>query len=82
MIQNTNTTTAKRIGVIIEEKRKLRKLTQEELAVLAFDNIQNRGLVSRIENGKHTNVRFDSIYLILAALGIDLFDILPKLKTK
>lgn len=82
MNQETNTTTAKVIGSIIRDKRKAIKITQKELAVLAFNNIQNRGLVSRIENGEHTNVRFDSIYLMLAALGFDLFEILPKLKTK
>ena len=75
-------TNAKIIGSIIRDKRKYRKITQKELAVLAFNNSENRGLVSRIENGKHANVRFDSIYLMLAALGMDLFDILPKLKTK
>jgi len=74
--------TAEEIGLIIQQKRKLKKLNQEELSVLAFNTTESKGLVSRIENGKHKNVRFDSIYLLLVALGIDLFVILPNLKTK
>lgn len=69
------------IGLLIKEKRKSKKLNQKQLAVLLNGKESDHGLISRIENGERENVRFDTVYMILLALDIDLIEILNTIKT-
>lgn len=69
----------KEIGDIIKARRKKKKLSQHQLAFKVFGDSSRRACISRLENGKHENIHFDTVYKTLLALGIDLFKILkPK----
>lgn len=72
----TEENTAIQIGVILKQIRKSKKLTQKDLSIIISGNVELHGLISRIENGAHKNVPFDKIYIMLSALGIDLFKLL------
>jgi transcriptional regulator with XRE-family HTH domain len=64
----------KRIGGIIKSKRLTLGLSQKDVSIKSFDNDYSNALISRIENGKHDQVRFETVYKILLALDIDLLD--------
>lgn len=71
--------TAKQIGVLIKKHRNRRKYSQKELSKMIFGDDNHHALISRVENGEHDNVRFDTIYNILKALNIDLFMIIKNI---
>lgn len=60
------------IGAIIKAKRIKEKLTQKQLSMKIYQSVEHHALISRVENGVRDNVRFDTIYIILEALGIEL----------
>ena len=64
-------------GLKVREHRKLKKLSQERLALLC--NI-DRSYMGRIERGE-VNVTLEKIYEIAKALEIDILDIMPTLST-
>lgn len=60
-------------GLRVREQRKLKKISQEKLALLC--NI-DRSYMGRIERGE-VNVTLEKIYDIARVLGVDLKEILP-----
>ena len=60
-------------GLKVREQRKLKKLTQEKLALLC--NI-DRSYMGRIERGE-VNITLEKIYEIAQALEIDILDLMP-----
>lgn len=70
--------TSQEIGAILRAKRKVKNLTQKQLAVLAYNDITCQGLISRIESGTYKEIRFQDVTIILAAFGIDLIDLIEK----
>lgn len=71
-------TASKEIGNIIKTFRKKKKLSQKQLSQKIFGNEKHHAAISRLENGKHDEVKFETVYNSLNALGIDLFAILKK----
>ena len=63
---------SKKIGSIIKRNRLEQQLSQKDLSILAFKNDVSNALISRIENGLHEGVQFNTIHSLLAALNIDL----------
>lgn len=72
-------TTAKQIGALIKKHRNRRKYSQKEVSKMIYGDENHHAQISRIENGEHDNVRFDTVYLILKALNIDLFMIIKNI---
>lgn len=70
--------TSQEIGAILRAKRKVKNLTQKQLAVLAYNDITCQGLISRIESGTYKEIRFQDVAIILSAFGIDLIDLIEK----
>jgi transcriptional regulator with XRE-family HTH domain len=64
-------------GSKVREQRKLKKLSQEKLALLC--NI-DRSYMGRIERGE-VNVTIEKVYELAKALEIDILDIMPTLST-
>ena len=64
-------------GSKVREQRKLKKLSQEKLALLC--NI-DRSYMGRIERGE-VNVTIEKVYESAKALEIDILDIMPTLST-
>lgn len=60
-------------GLKVREQRKLKKLSQEKLALLC--NI-DRSYIGRIERGE-VNITLEKIYEIAQALEIDILYIMP-----
>lgn len=60
-------------GLLVREQRKLKKISQEKLALLC--NI-DRSYMGRIERGE-VNITLEKIYEIAKALEIDISDIMP-----
>lgn len=60
-------------GLKVREQRKLKKLTQEKLALLC--NI-DRSYMGRIERGE-VNITLEKVYEIAQALEIDILDLMP-----
>jgi transcriptional regulator with XRE-family HTH domain len=65
-------TATKKIGSIIKRNRLEQKLSQKDLSSFAFQNSTSNALISRIENGLHPGVQFDTVYSLLLALNIDI----------
>lgn len=72
LIQNMSELTVS-FGLKVREQRKLKKLSQERLALLC--NI-DRSYMGRIERGE-VNITIEKIYAIAKALEIDLKKLLP-----
>lgn len=64
-------------GLKVREQRKLKKLTQEKLALLC--NI-DRSYMGRIERGE-VNITLEKIYEIANALNIDVLKIMPSTRS-
>ena len=64
-------------GSKVRDQRKLKKLSQEKLALLC--NI-DRSYMGRIERGE-VNVTIEKVYELAKALEIDILDIMPTLST-
>lgn len=60
-------------GLKVREQRKLKKLSQEKLALLC--NI-DRSYMGRIERGE-VNVTIERVYELAKALGVEVKDLLP-----
>lgn len=74
MIKEKNT--ASQIGAILKEIRKNKKLTQKDLSIEMSGNTNLSGLISKIENGFHKEVRFSKVCAILSAMDIDLLKLI------
>ncbi|WP_244782799.1 helix-turn-helix transcriptional regulator [Acinetobacter sp. F-1] len=61
-------------GLKVREQRKLKKLSQERLALLC--NI-DRSYMGRIERGE-VNITLEKIYEISKALGVSIYELLPE----
>ena len=72
LIQNMSELTVS-FGLKVREQRKLKKLSQERLALLC--NI-DRSYMGRIERGE-VNITLEKIYEIAQALEIDILDLMP-----
>lgn len=64
------------IGNIIKNTRELKKISQKELSILAFGNPERQEIISKAESGKKPLISFETIYIILKALDIDIIRIL------
>ena len=73
LIQNMSELTVS-FGLKVREQRKLKKLSQERLALLC--NI-DRSYMGRIERGE-VNITLEKIYEIANALKVDIRDLLPR----
>ena len=62
------------LGLRVREQRKLRKISQEKLALLC--NI-DRSYMGRIERGE-VNITIEKLYDLAKALEIDVYDLLPR----
>lgn len=65
-------------GLKVREQRKLKKISQEKLALLC--NI-DRSYMGRIERGE-VNVTLEKIYELSVALEVPVNDLLPKINEK
>ena len=65
-------------GLKVRERRKLKKISQEKLALLC--NI-DRSYMGRIERGE-VNVTLEKIYELSVALEVPVNDLLPKINEK
>lgn len=72
LIQNMSELTVS-FGSKVREQRKLKKITQEKLALIC--NI-DRSYMGRIERGE-VNVTLEKVYEIAKALGVSTKDLLP-----
>jgi len=72
LIQNMSELTVS-FGLKVREQRKLKKLSQEKLALLC--NI-DRSYMGRIERGE-VNVAIEKVYELAKALGVRVKDLLP-----
>jgi len=72
LIQNMSELTIT-LGLRVREQRKLRKISQEKLALLC--NI-DRSYMGRIERGE-VNLTIEKIYQLAKALGVSAKDLLP-----
>lgn len=72
LIQNMSELTVS-FGLKVREQRKLKKLSQERLALLC--NI-DRSYMGRIERGE-VNVTIEKVYELAKALGVRVKDLLP-----
>ncbi|RSE15660.1 helix-turn-helix domain-containing protein [Acinetobacter johnsonii] len=61
-------------GLKVQEQRKLKKLSQEKLALIC--NI-DRSYMGRIERGE-VNITLEKLYELADALNLDAKDLLPK----
>lgn len=71
-------TQAQEIGTIIKTFREKKKLSQKQLSKKIFGNETHHAAISRLENGKHDEVKFETVVNTLDALGVNLFKILKK----
>jgi transcriptional regulator with XRE-family HTH domain len=69
-------TTSQKIGTIVKTFRKEKKLSQKQLSEKVFGNDTHHATISRLESGKHENVRFDTVCITFEALGIDIFKLI------
>ncbi|MEM0908604.1 MAG: helix-turn-helix transcriptional regulator [Pseudomonadota bacterium] len=58
-------------GKLVRERRNAQRLSQEALAAKAFGNLDRKGYISRIENGKIPNITHDVVQQVATALEID-----------
>jgi transcriptional regulator with XRE-family HTH domain len=73
LIQNMSELTVS-FGLKVQEQRKLKKLSQEKLALIC--NI-DRSYMGRIERGE-VNITLEKLYELADALNLDAKDLLPK----
>lgn len=73
LIQNMSELTVS-FGLKVQEQRKLKKLSQEKLALIC--NI-DRSYMGRIERGE-VNITLEKLYELANALNLDAKDLLPK----
>lgn len=64
------------IGAILKAKRTSKNLSQKTLSLMIFGDENHNASISRIENGKIEEVKFDTISKILKALDIDLIKLI------
>ena len=77
LIQNMSELTVS-FGLKVREQRKLKKLSQERLALLC--NI-DRSYMGRIERGE-VNITLEKIYELSNALDVPVEDLLPKINNR
>ena len=70
----------KAFGHLVRMRRKALKWTQEALASEALNNLDRKGMISRIENGKIPNITRETVKRIAEALSIDVEDIPASLR--
>lgn len=69
-------TKATQLGSILKNRRKNKNLSQKQLSVIIFGDENHNASISRIENGKIEEVKFETISKILKALDIDLINLI------
>lgn len=65
-----NTSDLKEFGRLVRERRNNRGWTQEDLASTAFSNLDRKGYISIIENGRQDGLKTSTIRSIATALDI------------
>lgn len=69
-------TKAAELGSILKNRRTNKNLSQKQLSSIIFGDENHNASISRIENGKIEEVKFDTISKILKALDIDLIKLI------
>ncbi|WP_425091085.1 helix-turn-helix domain-containing protein [Tropicimonas sp. S265A] len=71
---------AKAFGALVRQRRTALKLTQENLADAALGNLDRKGMISQIENGKIPNITSATVKKVAEALSIDVEEIPTSLR--
>lgn len=64
----------------MRQRRTALKLTQENLAHAALGNLDRKGMISQIENGKIPNITRETVKRVAEALSIDVEEIPASLR--